>query len=124
MISLIFLIFAAICSSIMDVVSFRYDLSVFRNLNKEFWNPSYSWRNKWKNGDPNQGEKFFGSSTFLVLFTDSWHLFKSLMILFVALAITSYTEITKYLILDIFIYRIAFGLIFEIFFSKLWRVKK
>lgn len=39
-----------------------------------FWSQS-SWRRKWKNGDPKQGEKFFGSSTVFVMFTDAWHLF-------------------------------------------------
>lgn len=33
-----------------------------------------SWRNKYKNGDPAQGERFFGSTTFLVWTTDLYHL--------------------------------------------------
>ncbi len=40
------------------------------------FDPYVSWVNKWKNGDPKQGEKFFGSSTFLVWTTDGWHAVK------------------------------------------------
>ena len=44
------------------------------NLNDQFWNPDISWRNKWKNGDFTQGEKFLGSSTIFVGFTDGYHM--------------------------------------------------
>ena len=35
--------------------------------------PGYTWKRKWKNGDPAQGEKFFGSSTFLAWTQDPYH---------------------------------------------------
>jgi len=59
----------------MDVISFHYDSfqKVHHNANPQFWNPQLSWKNKWKNGDKVQGEKFLGSSTFLVWTTDAWH---------------------------------------------------
>jgi hypothetical protein len=43
--------------------------------NSSYWIKDKSWGNKWKNGDKKQGEKFLGSSTIFVLFTDAWHLF-------------------------------------------------
>lgn len=43
--------------------------------NPLFWHKSESWRNKWKNGDPRKGEKFFGSSRWFVSLTDAWHVF-------------------------------------------------
>jgi hypothetical protein len=43
------------------------------NTNDQFWNPSISWTNKYKNHDPKQGEKFFGSTTFLAWTTDGFH---------------------------------------------------
>ena len=47
----------------------------FPNANEGYWNPTTaSWKNKWKNGDPTQGEAFFGSSSFLVWTTDGFHL--------------------------------------------------
>jgi len=64
---------------VKDIVQFKYHKfrDVHPNANEQFWNPQVSWKNKWKNGDINQGEKFFGSSTFLVATTDSFHLLKS-----------------------------------------------
>ena len=41
------------------------------DMNK--WDPKKSWRNKWRNGDPSQGERFLGSSTVFVMFTDPYH---------------------------------------------------
>ena len=51
-----------------DYLQFHY------SGNNQFLNPDLSWRNKWKNGDPAQGEAFPGSSTIFVSFTDGWHL--------------------------------------------------
>ena len=39
-----------------------------------FFDPDVSWRNKWKNGNPEEGPRFLGSSTIFVGFTDAWHL--------------------------------------------------
>ena len=41
-----------------------------------YWNPNLSWVNKWKNGDPAQGEKFWQSSRALVWTTDGYHLMR------------------------------------------------
>lgn len=46
--------------------------------NDNFWNPEISWKNKWQNGDPNQGEAFLGSSTIFVSTTDAYHLTRTL----------------------------------------------
>ena len=58
----------------MDIMQFKYDNSIFYNLPQkyQFWfNPAISWKNKYKNGDSEQGEKFFGSSTVFVWITDA-----------------------------------------------------
>lgn len=49
----------------------------FPEANQQFWNPNKSWTNKWKNGDPAQGEAFFLSSTALVWTTDAYHLMRT-----------------------------------------------
>lgn len=46
----------------------------FKKANKQFWDPSLSWRNKYKNGDPAQGTKFPFSTSGLVFLTDGYHL--------------------------------------------------
>jgi len=45
------------------------------NWNKQFWDNRESWRNKYRNGDPNCGPAYFGSTTFLAWTTDAKHLF-------------------------------------------------
>ena len=40
-----------------------------------YWVKAMSSPNKWKDGDPRKGEKFFGSSRWFVSFTDAWHVF-------------------------------------------------
>lgn len=44
----------------------------------QYWDPDLSWRNKYKDGDPAKGAKFFGSTTFLVGLTDGYHASRSL----------------------------------------------
>jgi hypothetical protein len=126
MVSLILVILAAIINAAMDTINARYHTSVFYNEKwpkfNQFTNPATSWQNKWKNGDRKQGEKFFGSSTFLVWTTDFWHLAKTIMLLCFALAIVCYIPILHPL-LDWIIYWIGFGTIFELFWSKIF-IKK
>ena len=43
---------------------------------KSYWIKSISSDNKYKNGDPKQGAKFWQSTNALVMFTDAWHLFQ------------------------------------------------
>lgn len=47
----------------------------FPNAKARFWNPAESWKNKYQNGDPEQGPKFTGSTGALVFVTDAKHLF-------------------------------------------------
>ena len=49
----------------------------FPKANPNYWNPDISWKNKWKNGDVEQGEAFMGSSTVFVSFTDAKHMLAS-----------------------------------------------
>ena len=67
---------AGLFNGASDSLKFHFDQSFARNWKPLFWDPAISWRNKYKNGDPKQGRAFFGSTTFLVLFTDAWHLLK------------------------------------------------
>ena len=48
------------------------------NLNDNFWNPALSWKNKYRNGDPSQGEAFTGSTTVFVWTTDGYHLMRGM----------------------------------------------
>ena len=66
---------AGVSKAVMDKITFHYYGSVFKMLNEYFWNPIYSWMNKYKFGSEDFRPRFFGSTTFLVWATDAWHLF-------------------------------------------------
>jgi hypothetical protein len=111
----------------MDTLNARYHRSVFYNgkwpkFNK-FTNPASSWQNKWKDGDRDKGELFFGSSTFLVWTTDAWHLFKTLMLLCFSVAVVTYNPMI-HPIIDAITYWIVFGIVFELFWSKIFLKSK
>ncbi len=123
MLIIIFLILAAVFKAIMDCLQFHYSTSPFAKLKKQnWWNPALSWVNKWKNGDPKQGERFPGSSTIFVFTTDAWHFFQMLFLTFMFLSIVFYIpmfNLSYSWILDFIIYRIIFGLTFTLIFKKL-----
>ncbi len=75
LIVVILILLSGICKGIQDQTMFHWGLSWTKYLKGLFWNPLISWKNKYKNGDPKQGPKFWGSTTFLVAITDAWHLF-------------------------------------------------
>ena len=116
--SIIFVILAAFCNALMDVLSTRYDISVFRDSKyNKFLDWRISWKNKWKNGSILNGERFFLSSTWLVFLTDGWHLAKSLMLAFVSLAIIFYKPIFGQV--DVFLFCIIWGVVFEVSYNKI-----
>ena len=60
---------------INQAISFHYDrVDAKLHLNDAFWNPSVSWQRKYKQGNPEKGERFFGSTTAFVFITDGYHL--------------------------------------------------
>jgi len=118
MISIIFIILAGILNASMDVITYKWDKSIFKKkLNKysQFFNPKISWTNKYKNGVAALGEKFPFSKTIFVFLTDWWHLAKTLMIICFTLAIVFYSPILG--IIDFLLFYIIFSMTFEIFFS-------
>ena len=77
------LITAGISNGIMDTLQFHYTQTPL-NPNNQFWNPDLSWKNKYAQDAAGTllrplRPKFFGSTTFLVGFTDAWHLFQLIM---------------------------------------------
>lgn len=76
---------SSIPDAIKDTVQFYFYRSVFNTskLSSYWWNYNISWQNKYKNLDPSQGPKFFGSTTFLVWITDAWHFFKAMHVLMI-----------------------------------------
>jgi len=117
-ISIILIVLAGICNAIMDVLKTKYNKSIFLNCSNQTWlKPSLSWKNKWKNGDPLQGPRFFGSTTFLVFLTDFWHLTKFYMLMLISFAIVCREPMFAWYI-DFLIYYCSFTIPFELFYSK------
>lgn len=116
-IGLILVCFAGISEAIMDKIQFHYNKSLFSNkrFNQFFWNPSESWKNKWK--EDFKTEKFLGSSSIFVFLTDGWHLSKFFrnICLFIGLPLITFK--TSNFILICVIARIMFGFTFTIFFN-------
>ena len=95
--------------------------STFPNANLQFWDPDISWRNKYLNGDPLQGEKFLGSSTVFAGFTDGYHstiLARNLFIT-TSICLSPQTRGWKPFLTKTLIYRLSYGLGFELVYSKL-----
>jgi len=104
------IVLSAIFEAIIDTISFHYNKSIFTKIkNPGFWNPEWSWRNKYKHYDPIFGERFFLSTSLFVCLTDAWHLFKMLSKVFAW---------TSLIILGMSVSNIlnavAFGLLFKI----------
>ncbi len=83
--------------------------------NPDFWDKARGWRRKWKDGDPNKGEAFLGSSTIFVFVTDGWHLAQFFFLNLLFAAFLPFVIWWKVLIA-----RAVFGLTFE----ALYRVLK
>lgn len=118
-IGLLLVTISAISEAIMDKIQFHFEKSIFNQnkYNRLFWNPKYSWENKW-NKDLTK-PKFFLSTTLLVFLTDGWHFFKFLKntTLFIGLPLLVLSQVN--IIILIIIARIIYGLVFTLFFDKL-----
>lgn len=74
------MLLAGAANGAMDVQAQKHSSSVWADLPPDhFWGRE-SWRRKWNWTDDGRinGERFWGSSTFLVWTTDGWHLSKTI----------------------------------------------
>lgn len=75
-----------------------------------FWDNRIAWTNKWRNGDPVQGERFWGSSHVFVFLMDGWHVVKTLWLLHLVLAIVCYQPLTPFWYADVILFIGIYGL--------------
>ena len=106
-------VLAGIAKGVQDTLAHYFDISVFNDPNKfnpAFWNPKKSSINKWDYTTGVKKEKFFGSSTFLVSFTDGWHLAQlaHLNPLILGVFIIGYNESFYGLVIGVLLYRVVF----------------
>lgn len=121
--SALFIILAAICNAVMDTLMHHYYKSIFKKYDPQFWNPYLSWKNKyvdWDGGDHRM--KGF------VQVSDAWHIFKTLMIVFICISVASFPMMPQICISDsqflnysiyIAIFGVAWNISFNIFYNKI-----
>lgn len=105
--SLILWSLAAALNALMDTLKDHFGVSIFKNLNPEFWNPVVSW---------NKSYNLFGSwggSRWISL--DAWHISKFLMLGCLAGAVVTSTLTIPWIIG----LSLIWGIIFELFYSYL-----
>lgn len=109
-----------VADAMQDGIMHDFEGTVFRNLNPKFFNPDVSWVNKYKDDNPLEGEKFFGSTTFLVWLTDFWHLLKFIKMncVWIALSVASGTWWVY------FVGMVFHGVVFELSYRIIRRKKK
>lgn len=110
MISLSFILLAAIFKAIADTLQFHFDTSVFKKLPKQFWNPAESYKYV----------KFIPLTKFR---PDSWHLANSGMIVSFILAVIFYEQQLKW-VWELLIGGTAFNIMFGLFYDVILRRKK
>ena len=54
--------------------NYRIFEKTFPGNNRQWFDPRVSWRNKYAGGNPDNGPRFFLSTTVFVMFTDQYHL--------------------------------------------------
>lgn len=116
------IVISVILSTLSGLFKAIIDLSEEGNIkgNPLFWHKNKSWQNKWKNGDKKQGEKFFGSSRWFVLFTDAWHLFGLLFRLSFIVTYTSIgmlANVSYSYLFGVLVAYVIFAISFHIFYT-------
>ncbi len=114
---------AGVFNGVSQDLIFHYDEfeNTFPNHNRQFWNPELSWRNKYKNGDPNQGRKFFGSTTFLVGTTDGYHAMLSSrdIMIVTSISLSGKPKSFKHFMKKTIIYTLSYGVGFELSYRRI-----
>lgn len=126
--SLLFIIFASICNSIMDKSVHHYSTSIFRNMNPLWWNGEISWKNKYIDGDSTKGNvKWYFGLNKPVQLTDAFHFFKMWMIIFICLSIVCFDcyFIKNFISFLLFftIYGVLWNCTFSLFYNRILKGK-
>lgn len=116
---------AAISNSIMDKISFHFWKFRFKHLNRQWWDPQVSWKNKYIDKNPKKGFKYLDLKIFKIKYpiflTDAWHFFQTLMLLFffLAMIVPDPESITRFnLIEKLLLYGTTYILVFNFFFNN------
>jgi len=123
-------ILAAFCNAVMDTLADKphFDKSIFSKYDSDFWLKTDSWDNKYNDidgdgeGDVKGGLRYKGVLGFLNNLSDGWHIFQSLMIIFLAMSCSLGIFVTELFVFDslflnLFTYFIFLGIAWNVTFS-------
>ena len=111
-ISIILCFLAGFFKAVRDTLQFHFGKSIFKNWNSDFWNPSVSWMNKYKDYPADKSEAFFLSKTVLVSLTDAWHLSELLMVACLLSILFIKTESIFYRLVAVIAFFFSFNLFY------------
>jgi hypothetical protein len=114
----ILLFISGAAKGVMDTLQFHFDRSIFKGINNLYWNPEISWVRKYEGTDSSIRRKWLGVPI-PVAFTDAFHLFQSIFLTTLFIAIVLYRPITSYKVVDFILLRSIFGFSFVLFYNKL-----
>lgn len=115
MITILLISLAAICKALADTLDHHYDTSVFKNLPRKYWDPNVIIKS---------APQVFGYPL------DAWHISNSVMIISFLIAIVTGNPVDINLFglqihiwggLAIVVYGLAFNLVFNTFYNKIFR---
>jgi hypothetical protein len=123
-------VLASLCNAVMDTLADRahFEQSIFSKYDSNFWLKTDSWKNKYNDidgdgyGDVEGGFRYNSIFAFLNNLLDGWHLFQSTMVILLALSVVLF-QYTVYLfifdsqILNIFMWVMIFGVLWNVPFS-------
>lgn len=120
---------SAIFKALMDDLQFHYNRIRMKLMlkNPQYWNPEVSWENKYKWGEGKPKLIKWLLKNTLVFITDGWHLCQFIFLNSLFVAVLLYTPIIKapyMLFFNFLIYRMLFGLVFNIFYLYIWVVMR
>lgn len=77
---------AGMADGLNQTITYNYKdfKRVFPHATNQWWSPQLSFRNKYKNGNPEDGAAYLGSKGILVFTTDGYHFTRMLEHLFIA----------------------------------------
>lgn len=121
---------AATCNAVMDAVSHKWPISIFRKIEHKFLFKFFhkdSWKNKYvdyDNGDKSR-RKLIGDINLPVQLTDAWHLCKSVMIVCLMLLYVIWPYIDPVSLLGAFIILgLNWNITFLLFYKRVFIEKK
>ena len=118
--SVLMAVIAGVSKAVMDTLSFHFHKSIFNGINNQWFDPSISWKNKWKvYMKDKRVEKFMFSSTMFVFVTDAWHSSQALFLL--AFSLSCYFSSPSFLIflLNLVLFRVVFEICMRLFIHEL-----